>query len=99
MALLDLMGQRWTLRVIWELHQTAPLTFRALQQRCDDMSSSVLNRRLHVLREVCLVAVDDAGYELTEHGQALVSHLLPLVGWSQSWADAVDASTGPCDDT
>ena len=48
MALLDLVGRRWTLRVTWELHtsQPQPLTFRALQDRCGAISSSVLNRRL-----------------------------------------------------
>ncbi len=28
MALLDLLGQKWVLRIIWELRE-APLTFRA----------------------------------------------------------------------
>ena len=42
MALLDLLGRRWALRVLWELRE-GPLQFRALQERCDGMSSSVLN--------------------------------------------------------
>ncbi|WP_339154555.1 hypothetical protein [Actinomadura luteofluorescens] len=45
MAALDLFGRRWTLRIVWE-SQDAPLGFRTLQQRCDDMSSSVLRHRL-----------------------------------------------------
>ncbi|MEU8307248.1 hypothetical protein AB0C84_27175 [Actinomadura sp. NPDC048955] len=45
MAALDLFGRRWTLRIVWKL-QDAPLGFRTLQQRCDDMSSSVLRHRL-----------------------------------------------------
>ena len=49
MALLDLLGRRWALRVIWELREQ-PLAFRALQERCAGMSSSVLNQRLHELR-------------------------------------------------
>src|SRR5208282_2198038 len=36
MALLDLLGRRWALRVIWELREE-PLVFRALQQRCAGM--------------------------------------------------------------
>ena len=54
MALLDLLGRRWTLRVIWELRE-GPLVFRALQQRCAGMSSSVLNQRLHELRAAAVV--------------------------------------------
>lgn len=57
MALLDLLGRRWVLRIIWELHRAGrePLTFRALQARCHGMSSSVLSRRLGELRQGRLV--------------------------------------------
>ncbi len=34
MALLDLLGRRWMLRIIWEL-RNGPLTSRALRQACD----------------------------------------------------------------
>jgi DNA-binding HxlR family transcriptional regulator len=37
MALLDLLGRRWALRIIWELRD-GPLTFRDLQAACDGMS-------------------------------------------------------------
>jgi len=57
MALLDLLGRRWTLRVIWELRD-APLLFRELQARCEGMSSSVLNQRLQELRGVEVGAAD-----------------------------------------
>src|SRR5512133_1347094 len=40
----DLLGRRWALRVLWELREER-LGFRALQSRCDDMSSSVLRDR------------------------------------------------------
>jgi DNA-binding HxlR family transcriptional regulator len=36
MALLDLLGRRWALRVIWEL-RSEPLSFRELQERCAGM--------------------------------------------------------------
>jgi DNA-binding HxlR family transcriptional regulator len=37
MALLDLLGRRWTLRVLWELRD-GPVKFRELAQRADAMS-------------------------------------------------------------
>ncbi|WP_297551673.1 winged helix-turn-helix transcriptional regulator [Amycolatopsis sp.] len=37
MAALDLLGRRWTLRVIWELQQQ-PAGFRELRRRCDGIS-------------------------------------------------------------
>ena len=63
MVLLDLMGRRWTLRIIWELRGEA-LTSRALRERCDDISPTVLQTRVGELREapddvVCTDGDDD----------------------------------------
>ena len=85
MALLDLLGRRWALRVMWELRE--PLTFRALQERCGGISPTVLNRRLAELREAGIVELTDgAGYALTEEGGLLVQDLLPLDRWAERWA-------------
>ena len=54
MALLDLLGRRWSLRVIWELRD-GPLSFRETQARCGAISSSVLNDRLAELRAAGIV--------------------------------------------
>jgi DNA-binding HxlR family transcriptional regulator len=48
MALLDFLGRRWVLRIMWELRDD-PAGFRQLQLRCDDMSPSVLSQRLREL--------------------------------------------------
>lgn len=86
MALFDLLGRRWTLRVLWELREAA-LTFRELQARCGGMSSSVLNQRLRELRQAQVVAVHDGrGYELTPEGHALLDALTPLNAWAARWA-------------
>ena len=85
MALLDLLGRRWALRVIWELRD-APLTFRVLQERCAGMSSSVLSQRLQELREAGVVTLAEDGYELTGEGHRLMALLEPLHGWAQRWA-------------
>lgn len=84
MALLDLLGRRWTLRVIWELREDAVPTFRELQRRCDGVSSSVLADRLRELGEAGLV-VHDGGYGLTEQGRSLLARLAPLDEWADSW--------------
>ena len=60
MALLDLLGRRMTLRILWELRD-APLTFRALQEAAAT-NPSVLNARLKELREARLVEHDAEGY-------------------------------------
>ena len=38
MALLDLLGRRWTLRIGWEL-RNGPMGFRELQRRCSMVSA------------------------------------------------------------
>jgi DNA-binding HxlR family transcriptional regulator len=89
MALFDLLGRRWTLRVLWELRAPVP-AFRALQAQCHGMSSSVLSRRLAELTEAGIVAAQPAGgYALTAEGEALLTALWPLDQWAQRWADRV----------
>ena len=82
MALLDLLGRRWTLRVIWELRD-GPLVFRALQERCEAMSSSVLNQRLRELAQAGITQSGAAGYELTDSGRELLDTFAPLNAWAE----------------
>jgi DNA-binding HxlR family transcriptional regulator len=84
MALLDLLGRRWALRVLWELRDGPVPTFRELQARCGDISSSVLNDRVRELREAGIVEPDD--YELTKRGRELLKALGPLDAWARRWA-------------
>ena len=86
MALLDLLGRRWALRVLWELRAGNELTFRALRAACDDVSTSVLNDRLRELREAGIVTAGD-GYRLTPRGLRLIAALAPLQTWAKAWAD------------
>jgi DNA-binding HxlR family transcriptional regulator len=86
MALLDLLGRRWTLRVLWEL-RTEGLGFRELQARCDSMSASVLSRRLGELRDAGILETDVAGVNrLTTDGAALLDALGPLDRWAKRWS-------------
>ncbi|MBO2457916.1 winged helix-turn-helix transcriptional regulator [Actinomadura violacea] len=90
MAALDLFGRRWTLRIVWELHE-GPLGFRPLQQRCDGMSSSVLRQRLVELEEAGLVLkTEDGRYGLSPLGQDAREALGPLSRWSERWAAALE---------
>lgn len=85
MALFDLLGRRWAMRIIWELRHT-PLTFRELRQLCDDMSPTVLNQRLHELRETAIVDIaETGGYTLSPAGRGLLESMMPLLRWSEEW--------------
>ena len=85
MAALDLLGRRWTLRILWELRGGA-LTFRALQTACERVSPTVLNARLRELREVGIAETTPEGYALTAEGRRLLDALSPLDRWAKRWA-------------
>ena len=89
MVLLDALGKRWTLRLLWDLRVNGPGTFRQIQARCEDVSPTSLNGRLKELRELELVELGSGGFALTTYGMSLTKLLLPLDTWAQQWADAV----------
>jgi DNA-binding HxlR family transcriptional regulator len=91
MALFDLVGRRWALRIVWELSD-GDATFRDLAHRCDDVSSSVLRDRLRDLTVAGIVERGDGGYRLTADGRELRELLHPLGQWSQRWAARADAA-------
>lgn len=98
MALFDLLGRRWLLRIIWELRAT-PLTFRELQDRCDGMSPTVLNRRLRDLRDVDIVILAaSGGYALSRSGEQLLAALMPLQHWSEGWQKRLAKKSMAADD-
>lgn len=84
MAVFDLLGRKWNMRILWELNQTN-LSFRALQDKCDRMSPSVLNNRIKQLTQAKLVNLTTEGYQLTELGSSLMQTLDPLRTWAKQW--------------
>src|ERR1700757_1093957 len=88
MVLLDLLGRRWTLRIVWALREE-PRRFRELQDSIG-ASPTIINTRLSELREATLVELDpDSGYRLTASGEELLRLMLPLHVWSEKWAKAL----------
>ncbi len=88
MAILDLLGRRWALRILWELKQSGPHSFRTLQKLCGDISPTVLNSRLKELREAGIIEVRGAeGYCISDHGIALGKIIEQLNTWAKGWAE------------
>ena len=85
MALLDLLGRRWSLRILWELREGA-LTSRALRTACDEASPTVLNERLKELREADFIELGDGGYTLTTIGRELSEKCMPLYHFAEKWS-------------
>lgn len=93
MAALDLLGRRWSLRVLWELRD-GPHGARALKERCEPISTAVLYARLRELVDAQLVEQDDQQrYALTALGAALGTAIEPLDAWSERWARLAPSSS------
>lgn len=89
MRLLDILGQRWVLRILWELRAGA-LSFRALQAACDTISPAVLNDRLKLLRAHDLIALQPEGYTLTARAHRLLPIIVQMMQLADGWAAAGD---------
>ena len=86
MALLDLLGRRWTLRIVWELREDRALTSRALRTACDEASPTIMQARLSELREAGLVELAPGdGYRLTGLGKELSENFQPLYRFAERW--------------
>ena len=91
MALLDLIGRRWVLRLLWEL-RGGPHKFRELQDLCGGLSPTIVNRRLAELKEAGMVTqAAEGGYALTALGDSLLQSLAPLNSWAKEWDRALRA--------
>jgi len=93
MRLLDLVGRRWALRVLWEL-RGGPMRSRALRTACDDVSPTVLQTRIDELRATGLADLTPDGYALTALGRAFLEAFEPLYRFAGVWAGAVPGDAG-----
>lgn len=89
MRLFDVMGKRWSMRIMWELRGDRQLTFRQLRENCDDVSPTSLNQRLKDLRQLQLIELGEQGYQHTQWGRELGEHLLSLNVWAKQWDKAL----------
>ena len=86
MLLLDLLGRRWAMRVLWELREPVP-SHRALRARCGDISSSVLWQRVNELKDAGFIAASEpGGLRLTDEGHELIEQFMPLNAFAERWA-------------
>lgn len=80
---LDLLGRRWTLRLVWELRRDA-LSFSAIRERTG-ISPSVLSTRLEELVGPGVVERDPARrYRLTGSGRELARLLYEINRWAEA---------------
>ncbi len=86
MALFDLLGRNWAMGIIWHLY-SGPSTFREIQDYCESISPTTLNKRLKELKASYLIERNIHGYVLTKQGEELYELLEPLGSWARKkWA-------------
>ncbi|RLA39273.1 MAG: transcriptional regulator [Gammaproteobacteria bacterium] len=92
-----LMGP-WTMYILWNLRQEAPIRFGALKRQLDGISSKVLTQRLRMLEREGLIYRNhkptippEVSYGLTEHGKELGDALDSLETVATRWQKREDA--------
>ena len=82
-AALDLLGRRWSLRLVWELRRDA-IGFTEIRERTG-ISPSVLSTRLGELSEAGVLERDPARrYRLSGHGRELARLLFEINRWAEA---------------
>lgn len=84
--LLDLLENRYALRILWALRDGHPQTFRLLQDSVGGVTPNTLNVRLKALREAGLIDHSGNGYHLTTLGGDLLKRLGDLGAFATRWA-------------
>jgi DNA-binding HxlR family transcriptional regulator len=81
-GVLDLLGRRWVLRLVWELRRST-LSFSELRERTG-ISPSVLSARLGELVDADVVERDSGRrYRLSGRGRELARVLYELNRWAE----------------
>jgi DNA-binding HxlR family transcriptional regulator len=83
LTVLDLLGRRWALRLLWELRRDA-VSFSDLRKRTE-ISPSVLSARLADLSAAGIVERERSRrYRLTGRGRELARMLYEINRWAES---------------
>ena len=89
MVIFDLLGRSWAMGIIWHLNN-GPNTFRKLQEYCENISPTTLNKRIKELTMADLIQRTVDGYALTKQGQELYKLINPLGKWAKLWAKNIN---------
>jgi DNA-binding HxlR family transcriptional regulator len=100
MRALDLIANKWTVPVIYNLYCVGePIRFGELQRRIETITQKELTKRLRELetaglieRRVYAEVPPRVEYELTQMGRTLVEPLGALADWAKKYSEAIDAN-------
>ena len=83
-GLMEILGQKWVLRILWELSRQAA-SFQTLQSQCGDLSPTILTKRLKLLQEQGFILKSSRLYQLSELGNELGPVFEQLDSVSHKW--------------
>ena len=83
--LLELLEERYAIRVLWALRDGHAQTFRLLQDSVGSITPNTLNTRIKELREAGLMTHDGDGYAVTASGADLLKRLGDLQAFATKW--------------
>ena len=93
---LNIIGDKWSLLVLYNLHTGGRLRFSEIHRRMTDISQKMLTSTLRKLeqdgllsRKVYPEVPPRVEYALTPRGESLMPHLTALIGWAEENFDAI----------
>ena len=100
MRALDLIANKWTVPVIYNLYSSGqPVRFGELQRRVETITQKELTKRLRELERAGLITrrvypevPPRVEYRLTEMGRTLVGPLGALAEWAKKYSAQIDAN-------
>ena len=82
-------GDKWSLLVLYQLHDKGTLRFNELHREMADCSQKMLSQTLKRLEQIGLISRQvypevppRVEYSLTARGQSLMPHISALIGWA-----------------
>ena len=100
MRALDLIANKWTVPVIYNLYCTGePIRFGELQRRIETITQKELTKRLRELEKAGLIerrvyaeVPPRVEYKLTQIGRTLVEPLGALGDWAKKYSEVIDTN-------
>ncbi|MFI3258888.1 MAG: helix-turn-helix domain-containing protein [Rikenellaceae bacterium] len=94
--ILSRIGDKWSILVIFALHEGEVVRFKELQRSIPDISQKMLTVTLRTLEEDGLVSrkvypevPPRVEYRLTERAETLLPHISALIGWAKENMDNI----------
>lgn len=86
---IDKFGDKWSLLVLYQLHDKGTLRFNELHREMADCSQKMLSQTLKRLEQIGLISrtlypevPPRVEYSLTARGQSLMPHVSALIDWA-----------------